>query len=83
MITEMSSPLTLSPPSRKGPAMPCSQEPLASPVIGAATEVYDARASYMKLLDISIGLIVNFHALKPTDGISRMRLRCLRWLLFA
>ena len=28
--------------------------------------------SYMKLLDIPLGLIVNFHALKLTDGISRL-----------
>jgi GxxExxY protein len=28
--------------------------------------------SYMKLLDIPIGLIINFHELKLTDGIVRM-----------
>jgi GxxExxY protein len=28
--------------------------------------------SYMKLLDIPIGLIINFHELKLTDGIARM-----------
>ncbi|NIT41282.1 MAG: GxxExxY protein [Gammaproteobacteria bacterium] len=28
--------------------------------------------SYMKLLDIPLGLIINFHALKLTDGISRL-----------
>jgi len=28
--------------------------------------------SYMKLLNIPIGLIFNFHELKLTDGISRM-----------
>ena len=28
--------------------------------------------SYMKLLDIPIGLIINFHELKVTDGIVRM-----------
>ena len=28
--------------------------------------------SYMKLLDIPIGLILNFHELKPADGTSRM-----------
>ena len=27
--------------------------------------------SYMKLLDIPLGLIINFHALKLTDGASR------------
>ena len=28
--------------------------------------------SYMKLLDVPIGLIINFHELKVTDGIVRM-----------
>lgn len=28
--------------------------------------------SYMKLLDIPLGLVVNFHALKLTEGISRL-----------
>ncbi len=28
--------------------------------------------SYMKLLDIPIGLLVNFHEMKVTDGISRL-----------
>jgi GxxExxY protein len=28
--------------------------------------------SYMKLLDIPLGLLINFHELKVTDGISRM-----------
>jgi GxxExxY protein len=28
--------------------------------------------SYMKLLDIPIGLVINFHELKLVDGISRM-----------
>ena len=28
--------------------------------------------SYMKLLDIPLGLIINFHALKLTDGVSRL-----------
>jgi GxxExxY protein len=28
--------------------------------------------SYMRLLDIPIGLIINFHELKLTDGIARM-----------
>lgn len=28
--------------------------------------------SYMKLLDVSIGLLINFHAMKLTNGISRM-----------
>ena len=30
------------------------------------------RLSYMKLLDIPIGLIINFHELKLVDGITRM-----------
>ena len=28
--------------------------------------------SYMKLLDVPIGLLINFHALKLTDGITRL-----------
>ena len=28
--------------------------------------------SYMKLLDVPIGLLVNFHEIKVTDGISRL-----------
>ena len=28
--------------------------------------------SYMKLLDIPLGLIINFHALKLTDGVSSL-----------
>jgi len=28
--------------------------------------------SYMKLLDIPLGLIINFHALKPAEGVSRL-----------
>ena len=28
--------------------------------------------SYMKLLDVPLGLLINFHAIKLTDGISRM-----------
>jgi GxxExxY protein len=30
--------------------------------------------SYMKLLDIPIGLLINFHELRVTDGISRLML---------
>ena len=30
--------------------------------------------SYMKLLDIPVGLLINFHEIKVTDGISRMLL---------
>ncbi|MCG8585749.1 MAG: GxxExxY protein [Pirellulales bacterium] len=28
--------------------------------------------SYMKLLDVPLGLVINFHALKLTDGVSRL-----------
>ncbi len=28
--------------------------------------------SYMKLLDIPLGLVINFHEMKLTDGIARM-----------
>ena len=28
--------------------------------------------SYMKLLDVLVGLLINFHELKVTDGVSRM-----------
>jgi len=28
--------------------------------------------SYMKLLDVPVGLLINFNALKLTDGISRL-----------
>lgn len=28
--------------------------------------------SYMKLLDVPLGLLINFHELKVTDGISRL-----------
>jgi GxxExxY protein len=31
--------------------------------------------SYMKLLDVPLGLIINFHELKVVDGISRLILR--------
>ncbi|MFC7338792.1 GxxExxY protein [Haloferula chungangensis] len=31
--------------------------------------------SYMKLLDIPLGLIINFHSLRLTDGVSRMILQ--------
>jgi GxxExxY protein len=31
--------------------------------------------SYMKLLDVPLGLIINFHELKVVDGLSRMILR--------
>ena len=31
--------------------------------------------SYMKLMDIPLGLVINFHVEKLTDGISRLVLR--------
>jgi GxxExxY protein len=35
--------------------------------------IYKAQLlSYMKLLDVPIGLIINFHELKLTDGLARM-----------
>jgi GxxExxY protein len=30
--------------------------------------------SYMKLLDVPLGLLINFHEMKVTDGISRLLL---------
>src|SRR5437867_2118543 len=30
--------------------------------------------SYMKLLDVPVGLLINFHEMKVTDGISRLNL---------
>ncbi len=30
--------------------------------------------SYMKLLDVPLGLLINFHEMKVTDGISRLML---------
>ena len=30
--------------------------------------------SYLKLLDVPIGLLINFHEMKVTDGISRLLL---------
>ena len=44
-------------------------------VIGAAIEVHKDKAqllSYIALLDIPLGLIINFHVLKLVDGVSRL-----------
>ena len=57
-------------------------------VIGAAIEVHKDKGpgllesihewcltmelSYVKLLDIPLGLVINFHALKLTEGVSRL-----------
>jgi GxxExxY protein len=30
--------------------------------------------SYMKLLDVPIGLLINFHEMKLTDGVNRLML---------
>jgi len=30
--------------------------------------------SYMKLLDVPLGLVINFHGMKVIDGISRLTL---------
>jgi GxxExxY protein len=35
--------------------------------------------SYMKLLDVPLGLIINFHEMKLTDGIVRMILPGANW----
>ena len=39
----------------------------------SAIEVHISQLlSYMKLLDIPLGLIINFHGLNLTDGVSRL-----------
>ena len=44
--------------------------------IKAVTDVHPINKaqllSYMKLLDVPIGLLINFHEMKVTDGISRL-----------
>ena len=40
----------------------------------APVKVQPDALSYMKLLDVPVGLIVNFHELKLVDGIARMLL---------
>ncbi|NLY02680.1 MAG: hypothetical protein GXY83_42030 [Rhodopirellula sp.] len=40
-------------------------------VIGAAIEIHKL-LSYMKLLDIPLGLVISFHALKLTEGVARL-----------
>ena len=42
-------------------------------VVKEVLQVHKAQLlSYMKLLDIPLGLIINFHELKLTDGVSRL-----------
>ncbi len=61
------------------------EEPLRFDLLVAGCVLVEAKAvenilpihkaqllSYMKLLDIPIGLLINFHELKVTDGISRL-----------
>jgi GxxExxY protein len=47
--------------------------------IKAVTEIHPIHKakllSYMKLLDVPIGLLVNFHEMKLTDGVLRLILR--------
>ena len=61
------------------------EEPLRFDMLVAGCVLVEAKAvekilpihkaqllSYMKLLDIPIGLLINFHELKVTDGINRL-----------
>ena len=52
---------------------------LSHEVIGAAIEVHPIHKaqllSYMKLMDIPLGLLINFHELRVVDGLSRLILR--------
>jgi hypothetical protein len=53
---------------------------LSGQVINAAIEVHRIMGpglllSYMKLLDVPLGLLLNYHELKLGDGISRLLLR--------
>ncbi len=51
---------------------------LSGEIIGAAIEVHRIMGpgllelSYMKLLDVPVGLMFNFHEIKLVDGISRL-----------
>ena len=40
---------------------------LTESIIGAAIEVH-----HMKLLDVPLGLLINFHEMKVTNGINRL-----------
>src|SRR5258707_7644473 len=61
------------------------EEPLRFDVLVEACVLVEAKAveevvpihkatllSYMKLLDVPLGLLINFHEMKVTDGISRL-----------
>ncbi len=41
-------------------------------VIGSAIEVHKNKARFTGVLDIPLGLIINFNVLKLTDGLSRL-----------
>ena len=46
---------------------------LSGEVIGAAIEVHRIMVpGHMKLLDVPLGLLFNFHEIKLVDGISRL-----------
>ncbi len=64
---------------------PLSPEPLRFDVLVEGCVLVEAKAvekvvpihkakllSYMKLLDVPLGLLINFHEMKVTDGISRL-----------
>jgi GxxExxY protein len=41
--------------------------------VGQILPIHKAQLlSYMKLLDVPLGLLINFHALKLTDGVARL-----------
>jgi hypothetical protein len=51
-------------------------------VIGAAIEVHRLKGPGLievKLLDIPLGLIINFHEMKLVDGVVRMILPAANW----
>ena len=66
---------------------PLSPEPLRFDVLVEGCVLVEAKAvekvvpihkakllSYMKLLDVPLSLLINFHEMKVTDGISRLML---------
>ena len=47
--------------------------PIAVAEIGSVTPIHKAQLfSYMRLLDVPLGLVINFHETKLVDGLSRM-----------
>jgi len=69
--------LPLSPLLRKDElCTPCSPRPPASLTTSSVRRLnpqgQSTLLSYMKLLDIPLGLIINFHALKLAEGVSRL-----------